>query len=123
MDTINRLTNTKENSPTACFKFFGNTTTFILDTGTNINIISKTTFFKMTTRPKLNQSFTSAYSFNSNNRIPILGEFKATLRCNYKRVRAKFLVLDGHADNLLGYETAVKLGLIEIKQSKIQQKK
>jgi hypothetical protein len=40
--------------------------------------------------------------------IPILGEFKVTLRCYYKRVRATFLVLDG-------YRAAVKLGLVEIK--------
>ena len=75
----------------------------------------------MQNQPKINQSTVEAFSFNSKNPIPILGEFKATLMCNYRRVRTKFLVLDGNADNLLGHMTSAKLGLIEIKDSKVAQ--
>lgn len=63
----------------------------------------------------------NAYGFNASIPIPILGEFTTTLRCNYKRVKARFLVLDGNADNLLGYYAANKLGLIELKRDKIFQ--
>ena len=76
---------------------------------------------KMQQRPKLQQNFIEAFGFNAKNPVPILGEFKATLRCNYKRVRASFLVLDGHADNLMGHSTAARLGLVEIKEGKILQ--
>lgn len=101
------------------FKFYGNPTTFIIDTGTNLNIISKKTFMNMNQQPKLYRSFVNAYGFNADNPIPILGEFKATLRCNYRRVKARFLVLDGNADNLLGYYASRKLGLVDLKEEKI----
>lgn len=63
----------------------------------------------------------NAYGLNASSPIPILGEFSTTLGCNYKRVKARFLVLDGNADNLLGFYAAKKLGLIEVKQDKIFQ--
>ena len=121
MRTINRLKNRTDQCPTTTFKLCGKSTSCIIDTGTNLNIISKKTFTNLLFKPRLHQSFVSAFGFNAKIPIPILGEFKVTLRCNYKRTRATFLVLDGCADNLLGYRAAVKLGLVEIKNDKISQ--
>jgi transposase InsO family protein len=95
--------------------------TFVIDTGTNLNIISKENFFKVLNRPKLSPSFINAFGFHSKTPVPILGEFSTTLICNDKKCRSIFLVLDGKAENLLGYDTARKLGLIEIKQAVIFQ--
>ena len=119
VNTVNRLKNFKEICPTTNFKLFGTPTSFVLDTGTNLNIISKGTFMKLTRRPKLLPTLVNAYGFNSSSPIPILGEFKVTLRSNYKRTRACFLVLDGSADNLLGYAAARKLGLVQVKDDKV----
>ena len=110
-----------ETSPMTAFKLFGKNLKFILDTGTNLNIISKENFLKLDRRPKLQPSFINAYGFHSKTPVPILGEFMTTLFCENRKHRAKFLVLDGNADNLLGYHAAKKLGLVEIKTSKIIQ--
>jgi hypothetical protein len=115
------LNNRLQACPTTNFKLFGKLATCVIDTGTNLNIISKTTFNNFLFRPKLQPSFVQAFGFNAETPIPILGEFSVTLRCNYRRVRATFLVLDGHADNLLGYRAAAKLGLVEIKTDKVSQ--
>lgn len=119
VNAVNRLKNFKEFCPVTKFKLFGMNTSFVLDTGTNLNIISKDTFMKIEKRPKLSPTFVNAYGFNSRSPIPILGQFKVTLRSNFKRTRACFLVLDGHADNLLGYAVASKLGLVSIKEDKV----
>jgi len=104
--------------PTVQSKLFGQPTSMVLDTGTNLNIISKKTYNKFHTRPKLRPTLVNAYGFNATIIliIPILGEFKVRLRANYKRTNARFLVLDDEADNLLGFWAARKLGLIEPKQ-------
>jgi hypothetical protein len=119
--TVNRLTNRKGQCPTTRFKLFGTSSSFVLDTGTNLNIISKYNFLKLFRRPKLAPTFVQAYSFNSKSPIPVLGEFKVTLRSNYRRTRATFLVLDGDADNLLGFTAAMKLGLVSVKDEKVFQ--
>ena len=64
-----------ETSPTTAFKLYGKSLKFILDTGTNLNIISKESFLKLDRRPKLQPSFINAYGFNSKTPVPILGEF------------------------------------------------
>ena len=99
MDTVNRLKNSKERCPVTKFKLFGIPTSFVIDTGTNLNIISKDVFLRIPNRPKLAPTFVNAYGFNADSPIPIIGEFKATLWSNYKRCRARFLGLDGQADN------------------------
>ena len=121
IETIHRLLNRKDNFPETKIKLFCSNVSFVVDTGTNLNIMSKNHFFKINRRPKLRPSFINAYGFNSNKPIPILGEFTTTLVCNSKRCKTTFVVLDGEADNLLGYYVCKKLGIVEIKPNYIIQ--
>lgn len=93
----------------------------IIDSGTNLNIISSSTYNSLKRKPKLKHSTVNAYGFNSTSPIPILGEFATTLTTGGKRVATRFLVLNGNADNLLGYYAARTLGLLSTHQREIEQ--
>ena len=118
---VNRLPNRDERCPRVQFKLFGKSTSMVLDTGTNLNIISKRTYMNLPNKPKLRPTLVNAYGFNAKQPIPIIGEFKVRLRANYKRIDAKFLVLDGNADNLMGFEVASKLGLVKLVEVPVHQ--
>ena len=86
----------------------------LVDTGTNVNIIASDTYYSLKLRPALQPSQVHAYGFNSKTKIPLLGEFHTTIRFRHRSVRAKYLVLDGKADDIIGYSTASALGIIKI---------
>ena len=98
---------------------YGTKVSCIIDTGINLNIISSSTFNRIKHKTKIDCSTIKAYVFNANSPIPFLGEFMVTLRCSVKTARAKILVLDGNEDNLLGYATARKLGLVTIRNTEV----
>ena len=100
---VHRLYNKNEQCPTTSIKIYGNGVPFIIDTGTNLNIISNSTYNQLKRKPKLRQSIINAYGFNAKSPIPILGEFDMTMKGQNRQVKTRFLVLDGNADNLLGF--------------------
>lgn len=69
----------------------------------------------------MKRSTIHAYGFNSKSPIPIIGEFQINLKANNSKVSARFLVLNGEADNLLGFYVAKRLGLISINEIKVSQ--
>jgi hypothetical protein len=95
------------------------TSLFIIDSGTNLNIISSSVYSRLKRKPKIKYSEVNAYGFNAMSPIPILGEFHTTLKANGTKMVMRFLVLDGNADNLLGFYAAERLGLMEIKEAYI----
>ena len=86
----------------------------LIDTGTNLNIISSTTYDKIKNKPDLHSTITKAYGFHSKTAIPLRGEFLTTIKFKKLKILAKYLVLDGDATDILGYTTASKLGIIRI---------
>ncbi|MFY8165100.1 MAG: retropepsin-like aspartic protease [Sediminibacterium sp.] len=86
----------------------------LIDSGTNLNIISASTYFAMKARPLLRDSRVKAFGFNSKTQIPLLGEFTTHVKFRHKSVMATFLVLDGVADDIIGFSTASALGIIKI---------
>ena len=86
----------------------------LIDTGTNLNIISATTYEKLKVRPQLCPTKIKAYGFNSKLAIPLKGEFQTTIWFKQRSVETTCLVLDGEADNILGFSATYALGTIKI---------
>ena len=86
----------------------------LIDTGTNLNIISLETYDTIRNKPALRPTETRAYGFHSKIAIPLMGEFYTLIKFKHTRIKAKYLVLNGEATNILGYSTASSLGIIRI---------
>ena len=82
-----------------------------------MNIISQSAYESIENKPNLNQSFIAAYPFQASEPVKIQGEFKTILNFDNKSCIARYLVLRGDAENLLGYAAANALGLITLHQS------
>ncbi|GFX40521.1 reverse transcriptase domain-containing protein [Trichonephila clavipes] len=85
---------------------------FKLDTGSQVNVISKSELLKWDEKPVV-RNFKIAVLDYSDNRVPILGE--CHLNCETKRYRKtyKFLVTSLNSCPILGLEACRELGLIQ----------
>ena len=86
----------------------------LIDTGTNLNIISSSTYEMIKNKPALRPTIIKAYGFHSRIAIPLAGEFLTTIKFKKLRIPAKYLVLNGEATDILGFTTASRLGIIKI---------
>jgi hypothetical protein len=84
----------------------------MIDTGSTINVLSEHTYAKFTDKPRLYTCKTEYYGFKSDTPIPIVGQFATTATRNNIEAKAGFIVVSGHAENILGYKTAVELKII-----------
>jgi hypothetical protein len=87
----------------------------LVDTGTNLNIISSTTYDSFKNRPFLLPTNVKAFGFHSRTQIPLRGEFSTTVKFLDQEILARYLVLNGNADDIIGYSTATALGIVTIK--------
>ncbi len=117
--TIYRLHNVPDKSPTTDIKMYGSDVRFIIDSGTNLNIISSSTYNKLKRKPKISYSSVNAYGLNASSPISIQGEFFLRLKANGASIKTRFIALDGDADNLLGFYAANNLGLFTINSIKV----
>lgn len=101
-------------TPKANININGSNIKVIIDTGTSVNLISSTTYNQLWKKPTLTQDNTSIYSYNSQNKLPIMGKFIGHLCHGTKTVNETIYVLKGDAESLLSYRTAKTLGLINI---------
>ncbi|CAF0777128.1 unnamed protein product [Brachionus calyciflorus] len=93
---------------------------FIVDTGSQVNIIDEKTFNKLRYKPKLYKCLTKLYGYGNRNCIETVGKFKTRVKHNgiYKSV--EFIVTKGGSGNLLSYMSSVQLGIInEIRQVEV----
>ena len=68
----------------------------------------------MSNRPVIKPSSVNAYGYNSQSKIPLLGEFLTTVKSRHKSLKITYLVLDGEATDILGYSAATALGIVNI---------
>ena len=87
----------------------------LVDTGTNLNIISSSTYGSLDNPPSLKATKVKAFGFHSRTAIPLQGEFTTDVAFLNKSINARYLVLDGHAEDIIGYSTATALGIVLIK--------
>lgn len=86
----------------------------LVDTGTNLNILTKSTYQSLAAAPMLQPTKIKAYGYTSKSSIPLLGEFYAKIKFKHRFIHTKFIVLDGEAENILGYTAATLLGIVKI---------
>ena len=87
----------------------------VLDTGTNVNIITRRSFDLINPSPKLTKYRRHLFPYESEVEIPVLGRFSAISTANNKSVSTSFIVLKNkeyHSENLLSFKTCLDLGLI-----------
>ncbi|KAK3092457.1 hypothetical protein FSP39_003031 [Pinctada imbricata] len=86
----------------------------LIDTGSSVNIMDEAAFSKIKPKPTLNQSKTKIFAYGSSNNLKTLGFFTATIESESKISTGKFYVAKGNHGTLLGYESAVELGIIPV---------
>ena len=100
----------------------GNTmTTFLIDTGSPINVVDESTFKNLNPALKLDNCNTLYYGYIADVPLPIIGQFTTQIDFSGKITRAGFIVIKGDAECLLSYKTAQDLGVINININKINQ--
>lgn len=88
---------------------------FAIDTGASVNVISEDILMKSGIgQSQLNQTDVKIYPYQSKTPLSVLGCFTATLSHKNATLTTNIFVVKGSADSLLGYESAVNLGLIQI---------
>ncbi|KAK3756991.1 hypothetical protein RRG08_063183 [Elysia crispata] len=68
---------------------------FVVDTGASVNVITNTAYKALSPRPKLSPSSTSVYSYNTKEKLPILGCFSSRVRYKERTIEAQFYVVEG----------------------------
>ncbi|GFS03525.1 Gag polyprotein [Elysia marginata] len=108
--------------PTATIKLNNETVSCVVDTGASVNIITKQTFDRFRKKPVLSPSSTAIFSYNSDQKLSVLGCFTTNTTHKENKIFAKFYVVDGNrsCSNLLSGATSEKLGLIKfLNQTKV----
>ncbi|KAK3763364.1 hypothetical protein RRG08_031862, partial [Elysia crispata] len=67
---------------------------FVVDTGASVNVITNTAYKALSPRPKLSPSSTSVYSYNTKEKLPILGCFSSRVRYKERTIEAQFYVVE-----------------------------
>ena len=90
---------------------------FTIETGAQVNIMDNRTFNKLKFRPILKQTKMKIFAFGQKVPMGLKGEFKSRAMYNGTYKKCVFIVTNGDYGNLIGYKSAVELGVInEISQ-------
>jgi hypothetical protein len=86
---------------------------FFVDTGAECNVIDSCTYELIHDRPKLSQCASNILAYGSSTPMNMRGEFTTEVRSSTGiATTARFIVSNGKFRNLLSYDTARKLGIV-----------
>lgn len=85
-----------------------------IDTGATINVIDEKGFDLLGIKPKLDKHDKQAYAYCSDKPLNSLGKFSTQISFKNKTINAEFIVIKGFSGNLLGYNSSIQLGIVEI---------
>ena len=90
----------------------------LIDSGAGVNVIDTYTFNQME-NIHISPTLKKIYGYRSSEPLPVVGTFEANIKSGVtnKFKVAQFCVVDGQDGNLIGYETAIDLGLLRIVNS------
>ena len=86
----------------------------LVDTGCSTNILDETSFNALSPKPELKQSTRKVFSYQASSDLKTLGEFSATVCWHNFSVNTTFIVAKGCGGSLLGYTSAVQLGIVSV---------
>ncbi|GFR78250.1 transposon Ty3-I Gag-Pol polyprotein [Elysia marginata] len=100
---------------TATIKLNNQTVSCVVDTGASVNIITKQTFARFRKKAVLSARSTAIFSYNSEQKLSVLGCFTTNTTHKENNILAKFYVVDGNrsCSNLLSGAISEKLRLIK----------
>ncbi|MCG8046730.1 MAG: RNase H-like domain-containing protein [Candidatus Thiodiazotropha endolucinida] len=84
----------------------------LVDSGSSINLLNESLLKNMKTRPVISKTDTKAYAYGQKHKLPIKGNFTATVETPKKISTAVFYVIGGNHDSLLSYDTSVQLDIL-----------
>ena len=84
----------------------------LLDSGSNINVLSRRAYEALLIKPYLRASQINAFAFLSSTKIPILGEMTLTINHDGNYAKIIYQVIDGQSENILGFAAIENLKLI-----------
>eukprot|EP00795_Rhopilema_esculentum_P009947 gene9947-18560_t len=92
----------------------------ILDTGASIDILDKSTFHQVKAANNIHlfRSMTKLFAYGSEQQLPVLGKFHATIETKDRTVCLH--VVRSNSGSLLSYTTAADLNLIQIKLNPVK---
>ncbi len=89
----------------------------IVDSGAPINVLDSTAYYRLAPLPRLETCQTKYYAFNSQQPIPMKGQFEATIVHEGRQITANYVVTEGTSECLLSFETSVELGILQLSQA------
>lgn len=110
----NLLVSGLNDGPRAMVKLEGQSVDFLIDTGSPVNIVDETSYKKLSKRVELRNTDIQIFGYQGREQLPVLGEFVAESVFRNEKVKAKFIVVRGTSECLLGYSLAVVLGTIRM---------
>lgn len=109
----NLFTVNGENTPTCIITVGSNNCRVLIDSGADDNVIDEATYNSWEVKPKLIAPTIKLYSYNSNEPLPVIGEFNSVVYGNDKQCSGVFLVIRGRSGCLLSCDTSRRLGLFQ----------
>ena len=85
---------------------------FLVDTGSPINVVDERTFNSWSAKPKLDACNTRYFGYNSKSPLPIRGQFTTEIQFKNRKIQAGFIVIEGEAECLISFKTACGLSII-----------
>ena len=109
-------TGLKQKQPNIMLKVAGIKLNVLVDSGASTNILSEEAYRKLGDRVKLTKAKTNIFSYNATEPLKLIGQFTCEVQkqSSEDKVIADFCVVKGQGSCLIGFHTAVKLGILQI---------
>ena len=91
----------------------------IVDTGASTNIMDESTFAKLQSI-ELQSTSSRIFAYGSESQLSVLGKFQANIEACGNAVNTTVHVVQGEYGSLMSYETAVSLGVVDIRVNTIE---
>jgi len=86
----------------------------LIDSGPTLNILDEPHCYQLNPPPVLNLSNAEVFPYQAQEQLKLLGPFIAHISSNDRTIVAKFHVVRGRRDAILGKDTADKLELLRV---------
>ena len=103
----------EEKRPTTDIKLCSTKINILVDTGASVNLIDSTTYNTLEKIPQLKKSNTKIFTYGGEKPMKIIGKFEAMVESKKVFNIETFYVVQGNSGNLLSYQSAKNLQIIE----------
>lgn len=99
--------------PKVTVKFGTTEIRMLIDSGASVNIVDNMTYKLLAQKLPIQTSDIKLYPYGSENPLPVVGKFEASVKSNHKTTTTTFDVVNKSSGSLLSYDTACSLDLID----------